>query len=58
MDKIVAEVFERPFYVVTASYYGAYVPQYGGDALEIFKNIGLEVGEDAWDWIKYYWNNR
>lgn len=55
MDKIVAEVAGRPFYVVTDKGYKAYTPQYGGDVDKILKNIGPEVGNDASDWIDYYW---
>jgi len=57
MDKVVAEVTERPFYVVTNKGYKAYTPQYGGDVGKIFENIGPEVVGDASDWIDYYQGN-
>ena len=56
MDKIFAEVAGRPFYVVTAGAYNAYVPQYDGDVGKIYDNIGPEVGDNAWEWINYYWD--
>ena len=56
VDKIVAEVSRKPFYVVTSADYRAYRPQYDGDVEEILKNIGPEVVDDAVGWIKYYWN--
>ena len=56
MDKLFAEVAGRPYYVVTNMGNKPYVPQYGGDAEKILKNIGPEIGVDAWDWINYYWN--
>ena len=56
MDKIVAEAYNRPYYVVTDLGYKAYMPQYGRDVLKVLKNIGPEVGEDLWFWINHYWN--
>jgi hypothetical protein len=53
-DKFIAEVLNKPFYVVTASAINAYVPQYGGDISKILENIGPEINKNAYDWLKYY----